>query len=103
MSVIAGGVQVHDTAARQAADAGGGYGDVSPSLSGIVHYSLGHIGLITGPYYKYSVWEGLYQDSWNPAHSSHTGWGVCEQAALARARHVPYYVGAFLLSGTRAT
>jgi len=98
--------EVHDTAARhaQAADAGegvagGGYGDVSPSLAGIVHYSLGHIGLITGPYYKYSVWEGLYQDSWNPSHTSHTGWGVCEQAALTRARHVPYYVGAFLLSG----
>ena len=72
---------------------------MTPSLAGIVHYSLGHIGLITGPYYKYSVWEGLYQDRWNPGVKAGSGWGVCEQQALHRARNVPYYIGAFLVSG----
>ena len=72
---------------------------MTPTLAGIVHYSLGHIGLITGPYYKYSVWEGLYQDRWNPGVKAGSGWGVCEQQALHRARNVPYYIGAFLVSG----
>jgi len=97
--------ELHDTAVRKAQaeekseDYEKQFGDVSPTLAGIVHYSLGHIGLITGPYYKYSVWEGLYQDRWNPGVKGGTGWGVCEQEALHRARNVPYYVGAFLLSG----
>ena len=73
--------------------------DVTPTLSGIFHYSLGHIGLITGPYYKYRVWEGLYKDKWNPGAGDGAGWGVCEEAALKRAKNVPYYVVAFLLSG----
>eukprot|EP00092_Neocalanus_flemingeri_P009614 GFUD01010348.1.p1 GENE.GFUD01010348.1~~GFUD01010348.1.p1 ORF type:complete len:495 (-),score=109.74 GFUD01010348.1:780-2264(-) len=76
------------------------FGDVKPSLSGILHYTLGHVGLITGPYYKYSVWEGMYQDQWNPGVSGDgAGWGVCEEAALKRAKNVPYYVVAFLVSG----
>jgi len=97
--------EVHDTAERQAQAQQKSeeylkqFGDVTPTLSGIVHYSLGHIGLITGPYYKYSVWEGLYQDKWNPGMEGGAGWGVCEREALRRARNVPYYVGAFLLSG----
>jgi len=69
-----------------------------PALSDVFHYSLGHIGLITGPYYKYSTWRGLYRDRWNPGMESGWGWGVCEEAAVRRARNVPYYVAAFLLS-----
>ena len=69
-----------------------------PCLGDILHYSLGHIGLITGPYYKYSTWRGLYQDNWNPGRQSAWGWGVCEAAAVRRAKNVPYYVTAFLLS-----
>jgi len=76
------------------------FGDVTPSLSGMFHYTLGHVGLITGPYYKYSVWEGMYQDSWNPGLTGDGGgWGLCERAAVKRAKHVPYYVIAFLVSG----
>jgi len=76
------------------------FGDVTPSLSGIIHYTLGHVGLITGPYYKYSVWEGMYQDSWNPGLAGDGGgWGVCERAAVKRAKYVPFYVVAFLASG----
>ena len=69
-----------------------------PCLAEILHYSLGHIGLITGPYYKYSTWRGLYSHSWNPGRQSGWGWGPCEVAAVKRARNVPYYVTAFLLS-----
>ena len=69
-----------------------------PAPVDIFHYSLGHIGLITGPYYKYSTWRGLYDHSWNPGRQSGWGWGVCEAAALKRARNVPFYVLAFLLS-----
>merc|ERR1719300_140215 len=75
------------------------YGSIKPTFSGIIHYTLGHIGLITGPYYKYSVWEGLYHDAWNPATKTSPTWGVCEQAAFQRAKYVPVYVVAFLLSG----
>ena len=69
-----------------------------PGLADIFHYSLGHIGLITGPYYKYSTWRGLYSDPWSPSRRPGWGWGVCEAAAVRRARNVPYYVLAFLLS-----
>ena len=69
-----------------------------PDLADIFHYSLGHIGLITGPYYKYSTWRGLYDDPWSPGQQPGWDWGICEAAALKRARNVPYYVAAFLLS-----
>jgi len=73
-------------------------GDVLLNLSvaDVFHYSLGHIGLITGPYYKYQTWRGLYTDSWNPAVS---GAGGCESYALTRAKYVPFYVVMFLASG----
>jgi len=107
--------EVHDTAVRTEnktvidakddpvtaiEDAKTVFGDVKPSLSGMVHYTLGHVGLITGPYYKYSVWEGMYKDKWNPGVAGDgAGWGVCEKAAVKRAKYVPYYVVAFLVSG----
>jgi len=109
--------EVHDTAARAAIKAAEAidanddaataikdtqtvFGDVKPTLSGMVHYTMGHIGLITGPYYKYSVWEGMYQDKWNPGVvGDGAGWGVCEEAAFKRAKNVPFYVVAFLVSG----
>ena len=74
---------------------------INPSVTDIFHYCLGHIGLITGPYYKYQTWQGLYHDPWNPAVTGTTaaGWGVCETAALRRAKNVPLYVFLFLVSG----
>ena len=70
---------------------------LKPSVTDTIHYCLGHIGLITGPYYKYRTWQGLYKDDWNPAV---TGTGtVCEQSALTRAKNVPLYVLLFLASG----
>ena len=72
---------------------------LNPSVADIFHYCLGHIGLITGPYYKYRTWAGLYSDPWNPSVRGDTGWSVCEAQAVARARNVPLYVGLFLLSG----
>ena len=68
-----------------------------PSVADTLHYCLGHIGLITGPYYKFSTWRGLYKDSWNPAVSGVSG--VCETAAMTRARWVPVHVILFLVSG----
>jgi len=106
--------EVHDTAVRKDSELDSSancneldskyqqqkFGDVEPTFCSIIHYTMGHIGLITGPYYKYSVWAGLYSDKWNPGvgHDG-LGWGVCEQAALRRAKYVPYYVIAFLVSG----
>lgn len=72
---------------------------VEPSVTDIFHYCLGHIGLITGPYYKYQTWRGLFSDPWNPAVESAANWGLCETAALRRARNVPLYVALFLASG----
>ena len=73
---------------------------LQPSPASLVHYCLGVTGLITGPYYRYTTWAGLYSDPWNPAvRTSGAGWGECETAALYRARHVPLYLAAFLLSG----
>jgi len=70
---------------------------LNPSVIDTIHYCLGHIGLITGPYYKYRTWQGLYQDQWNPAV---TGDGtICETSALSRAKNVPLYVLLFLVSG----
>jgi len=68
-----------------------------PSVADTLHYCLGHIGLITGPYYKFSTWRGLYKDSWTPAVSGVSG--VCETAAMSRARWVPVHVILFLVSG----
>ena len=36
-----------------------------PSVADTLHYCLGHIGLITGPYYKFSTWRGLHEASRN--------------------------------------
>jgi len=85
--------EVHDSLGE--ADAQNG-DLLDPSVSDVFHYSLGHIGLITGPYYKYQTWRGLYNDSWNPAVSGAEG---CESSALKRAKNVPFYVVMFLASG----
>lgn len=70
---------------------------VVPHLGDQIHYCLNHVGLIAGPYYRYSTWRSMYLDPWNPAVNGKPG--VCEAAALARIRLVPLYVVVFLVSG----
>lgn len=68
-----------------------------PSLEDQFHYGFNHVGLITGPYYKFSTWRGISNDPWNPAVVARPG--LCSSAAWARAARVPAYVMAFLISG----
>jgi len=68
-----------------------------PSLEDQFHYGFNHVGLITGPYYKFSTWKGTTNDPWNPAVVPRPG--LCSSAAWARAARVPAYVTAFLISG----
>jgi len=68
-----------------------------PAFEDQIHYCLNHVGLIAGPYYRFSTWRGLYCDEWNPAVTGKSG--VCEAAAWARITRVPLYVVAFLVSG----
>ena len=51
-----------------------------------------------GPYYKFSTWEGMYTDPWNPAVNGKND-GIIFSALHTRAKNVPYYVVTFLLSG----
>jgi len=89
--------EVNDTKTRLAADSPN-FSDISPSFSDIVQYGLSHVGLLTGPYYKFRTFHGLFSDPWNPAVS-----GVEERrldsAMWRRLRPVPFYVVAFLVSG----
>jgi lysophospholipid acyltransferase 7 len=71
---------------------------VNPSVLDVYHYGLCHAGLITGPYYKFQTWEGMYTDPWNPAVNGKNE-GAIFSALHKRAKNVPYYVVAFLLSG----
>lgn len=107
--------EVHDVAVERekemknaAKEEGLGLGDdglelasvnLVPSLADQIHYGFNHVGLITGPYYRYSTWLGLTKDPWNPAVAGEAAAGVCETAAGARAARLPGYVLAFLLSG----
>jgi len=68
-----------------------------PSLEDQFHYGFNHVGLITGPYYRFSTWRGITNDPWNPAVAPRPG--LCSSAAWARAARVPAYVMAFLISG----
>jgi len=68
-----------------------------PTLEDQFHYGFNHVGLITGPYYRFSTWRGITNDSWNPAVVPRPG--LCSSAAWARAARVPAYVMAFLISG----
>jgi len=68
-----------------------------PSLEDQFHYGFNHVGLITGPYYRFSTWRGITNDPWNPAVVPRPG--LCSAAAWARAARVPAYVTAFLISG----
>merc|ERR1740123_682344 len=68
-----------------------------PSLEDQLHYGFNHVGLITGPYYRFSTWRGITSDPWNPAVVPRPG--LCSAAAWARAARVPAYVMAFLISG----
>ena len=86
--------EVHDSAAEADTEK---VERLRPGVLDTLHYCLGHIGLITGPYYKFSTWRGLYSDPWNPAVSGARG--VCEAAAVSRARWVPLHVLLFLVSG----
>lgn len=69
-----------------------------PGFWEIFHYGFNHVGLITGPYYKYRTWAGLYQDPWNPAVSGQ-GEDRINRALRHRLQMVPFYVVAFLVSG----
>jgi len=71
---------------------------LNPSVLDVYHYGLCHAGLITGPYYKFQTWEGMYKDTWNPAVNGKND-GAIFSALHMRAKNVPYYVFAFLLSG----
>lgn len=90
--------EVHDAKLEEEAKGSTSTSQVDPAFIDIFHYGLCHAGLITGPYYKFKVWEGMYRDTWNPAVS-----GVGEQriysALYKRAKNVPFYVTAFLMSG----
>jgi lysophospholipid acyltransferase 7 len=68
-----------------------------PSLEDQFHYGFNHVGLITGPYYRFSTWRGLTNDPWNPAVVPRPG--LCSAAAWTRSARVPAYVMAFLISG----
>jgi len=68
-----------------------------PSLEDQFHYGFNHVGLITGPYYRFSTWRGINNDPWNPAVVPRPG--ICSSAAWARAAKVPAFVMAFLISG----
>ena len=72
-----------------------------PTLEDQFHYGFNHVGLITGPYYRFSTWRGITNDSWNPAVVPRPG--LCSSAAWARAARVPAYVIAFLISGDNYT
>lgn len=64
-----------------------------PSVADQVHYVFNHVGLITGPYYRYSTWCSLHCSPWAATP------GECLAAAKSRAARVPGYVLAFLASG----
>eukprot|EP00088_Acartia_fossae_P047946 TRINITY_DN5212_c0_g1_i4.p1 TRINITY_DN5212_c0_g1~~TRINITY_DN5212_c0_g1_i4.p1 ORF type:complete len:476 (-),score=55.71 TRINITY_DN5212_c0_g1_i4:184-1611(-) len=71
---------------------------LNPSILDVFHYGLCHAGLVTGPYYKFKTWAGMYSDPWNPAVTGKNE-GAIFSALHMRAKNVPYYVVAFLLSG----
>lgn len=85
--------EVHDSATGKQAEY-----KIDPGFLDIFHYGLNHVGLITGPYYKYRVWEGIYRDRWNPAVSG-SGESLINTALYKRARNIPFYVVLFLASG----
>jgi len=85
--------EIHDSK-----DAASGKNTLVPSFLDVYHYSFCHAGLITGPYYKFSTWEGMYTDPWNPAVNGKND-GIIFSALHTRAKNVPYYVVTFLLSG----
>ncbi|XP_023346078.1 lysophospholipid acyltransferase 7 [Eurytemora carolleeae] len=71
---------------------------LNPGFLEIFHYGLNHAGLITGPYLKFSVWKGIYRDCWNPAVTGENEAAI-NTALYKRARNIPFYIGAFLISG----
>ncbi|XP_069942145.1 lysophospholipid acyltransferase 7 [Cherax quadricarinatus] len=68
------------------------YEEVDPSPMDIFHYAFCYIGVLTGPYYKYRVYEDMLQGS--PVSSGLD----CLQATLRRIWVVPLYGTAFLAS-----
>ncbi|XP_045601058.1 lysophospholipid acyltransferase 7 [Procambarus clarkii] len=68
------------------------YEGVDPTPLDIFHYAFCYVGVLTGPYYKYRVYEDMLQGA--PLNSGLD----CLQAMLRRIWVVPLYAGAFLLS-----
>ena len=94
--------EVHDGAKEETdpmdnEDKGKKFCSSVPSLEDQFHYGFNHVGLITGPYYRFSTWQGITSDTWNPAVVPRSG--LCSAAAWTRAARVPAYVIAFLISG----
>ncbi|OQV16670.1 Lysophospholipid acyltransferase 7 [Hypsibius exemplaris] len=69
------------------------YSNVAPSALDVVHYSLGFIGLMTGPYYKYKTYDDMVQS---------TAASIQPRVRLAaqRLKMLPVYVTGFLLMST---
>lgn len=92
--------EVHDSKSEGGKGDRKGEPEVNPGFLDIFHYGLSHVGLITGPYYKYKVFEGMYRDAWNPSVTGgEEGEQIINSALARRAKHVPFYVVLFLLSG----
>jgi len=91
--------EVHDTKVRCSnPDNPPNFCDVDPGFTDIIHYGFSHVGLLTGPYYKYRTFHGMYGDPWNPAVSGEDT-ARLDNAMWSRIKCVPFYVVAFLVSG----
>jgi len=90
--------EIHDAGEAENVTGSKASSQVNPGFLDIFHYGLCHAGLITGPYYKFKVWSGMYSDSWNPAVSGEEVQQIYS-ALYNRAKNVPFYVTAFLISG----
>jgi len=91
--------EVHDTKVRRLdPKTPPNFSDVDPGFMDIIHYGLSHVGLLTGPYYKYRTFDGMFSDPWNPAVSGEDT-NRLDKAMWTRIRCVPFYVVAFLVSG----